>query len=368
MSKTRPMHILMVSHFFESHLGGIERVAGHLSRQMIAQGADLVWAASAQDEAPEDVPAIALRCINPTERLTGLPMPIPGPGGMLALWRAVGRADAVVLHDALYVTSILALVMAKLRGKRMVLIQHIAGIPFASPVMRGVMALANALVTRPMLRAADRLVFISDTVRRDLLGDAARRDYALLFNGVDGAVFSRLGPAAEGLPQAKRRVLFVGRFVEKKGLAVLREVAAMRPDTCFLLAGAGPIRPADWGLPNVHDLGRQSAAQLAALYRSVDCLLLPSVGEGYPLVIQEAMACGLPVICGAPTDQADPEAGRWLRGIAVDLADPQGSAARVAIALDAPSLTLPQRAEMAAWAARRYSWAAMARSLLALIA
>jgi hypothetical protein len=47
----------------------------------------------------------------------------------VALWRAVGEADAVVLHDALYVTSILALAMARLRGKRSVLIQHIAAFP-----------------------------------------------------------------------------------------------------------------------------------------------------------------------------------------------------------------------------------------------
>ncbi|WDF72621.1 glycosyltransferase family 4 protein [Novosphingobium sp. KACC 22771] len=360
------MHILMVSHFFESHLGGIERVAGHLSRQMAAQGADVTWTASGQDPAPVDIPTLCLSCINPTEKLTGLPMPIPGPVGMAALWRAVGRADAVVVHDALYVTSILALAMARLRGRRVVLIQHIAGIPFASGVMRAVMALANAVVTRPMLWAADRLVFISDTVRRDLLGDPARRDYALLFNGVDGDVFTRLGPAAQGLPEGKRRVLFVGRFVEKKGLSILRAVAAMRPDVAFLLAGAGPIRPASWGLANVHDLGPQAPAQLAALYRSADCLLLPSVGEGYPLVIQEAMACGLPVICGAPTHLADPEAGPFLRGVAVDLADAEGSAARVAAMLDAPGPTMAQRAQMAAWAAARYSWAAMARAIMGL--
>lgn len=358
------MHILMVSHFFESHLGGIERVAGHLSRRMKAAGAKVTWAASAQDAAPNDIRAISLPCVNPTEKLSGLPMPIPGPMGIAALWRAVGNADALVVHDALYVTSILAMVMGKMRGRPVVLIQHIAGIPFASSVMRGVMALANAVVTRPMLWAADRLVFISDTVRRDLLGDPAWRDHTLLFNGVDGATFTHIGPAAQGVPGGRRRVLFVGRFVEKKGLSILRAVAAMRPDISFLLAGAGPIRPWQWGLPNVHDLGPQSAEQLAALYRSADCLLLPSVGEGYPLVIQEAMACGLPVICGAPTHLADPQAGRWMRGVDVDLGDPQGCAARIATVLDAPGLTMAERASMAAWAGGRYSWDVMARSVL----
>lgn len=358
------MRILMVSHFFESHLGGIERVAGHLCRHMAEQGAKVTWAASAQDAAPQDIATLPLPTVNPTERLTGLPMPIPGPRGMIRMWRAVGRADAVVIHDALYVTSILAMVMAKMRRRRTVLIQHIAGIPFASPLMRGVMALANGIVTRPMLAAADELVFISDTVRTELLGQPARRPYRLLFNGVDRATFRAVGEAARGVPGGKRRILFVGRYVEKKGLSVIRELAALRPDLTFLTAGDGPIRPAAWGLPNVHDLGPQSALQLAALYRSAEWLLLPSVGEGYPLVIQEAMACGLPVICGQPTDRADPEAGRWLRGVPVDLARPADAAAACAAVLDAPGPALPQRAEMALWAGRRYSWARMAAEIL----
>jgi len=362
----RPVRILMVSHFFESHLGGIERVAGHLCRQMMAQGASVTWAASAQDAAPRDVPSVALRTVNPTERLTGLPMPIPGPRGVAALWRAVGAADAVVLHDALYVTSILALGMAKLRGKRSILIQHIAGIPFASRVMRGVMAVANFIVTRPMLASADALVFISDTVRRELLGDPARRAFSLVFNGVDHAIFSRMGEAAQGVPQGKRRLLFVGRYVEKKGLSVLRELARARPDCTILMAGDGPIRPVAWGLANVHDLGPQSAGQLAGLYRSADWLVLPSVGEGFPLVIQEAMACGLPVICGTPTERADPEAAAWLKGVAVDLGDPAGAVAAIGGVLDGLAPSLPERAEMANWAAQRYSWEAMARAVLGL--
>lgn len=363
------MRVLMVSHFYESHLGGIERVAGHLCRHLAAQGASVTWAASNADPAPDlpGVSALPLPCADFTEKLTGLPMPIPGPRAIAALWRAVGRADAVVLHDALYVTSILALGMARLRGRRSVMIQHIAAIPFASRMMRAVMGLANAIVTRPMLAGAGQVVFIADTVRRALLGEPARRQAHLLFNGVDHGVFRADGPEAGDLPgQAGRRMLFVGRFVEKKGLAILRELAAARPGWALLMAGAGPIDPALWGLANVHVLGRQSAAQLAALYRAADVMVLPSVGEGYPLVIQEAMACGLPVICGAPTDRADPEATGYITGVAVDLADPAASAQACAAALDGLAITPAGRAEMARFAAARYDWAAMARGILTL--
>lgn len=370
------MRILTVSHFFEHHGGGIERVAGHLCRHFTRLGSEAVWAASDCDPEPNvDIEAVPLHCVNPTERLTGLPMPVPGPSAIRALAREVKHCDAVVVHDALYVTSIVALLLAKAYNKRVILIQHIAAIPFSSPALRGLMKLANRLVTRPMLWMADARVFISDTVRHDLLGTPARWPYHLLFNGVDSEVFhsARTTPppipsamAGTHIPAGAGRILFVGRYVEKKGLNVLRALAQARPDLSIFLAGAGPIRPADWGLANVHDLGTRRPEELAELYRWADLLVLPSVGEGYPLVIQEAMACGLPVVCGEPSNLADPGVSQWIRGVRIDLAEPAASAQRCAQAIDDAMQRSVDRAAMARQVAERYSWEAMARGVLAL--
>lgn len=355
------MRILTVSHFYEAHGGGLERVAGQLCRQFAAAGHEAVWAASAADALPGGaITALPLRCINPTEALTGLPMPIPGWRGLRALLREVERCDVVIVHDSLYITSICAMLAARLKRRKVVLIQHIAGIAFSSAVLRGVMALANRVVTRPMLRAADQLVFISDTVRQELLGEPAQRDSRLVFNGVDGALF--YPPVAP--PPASAPILFVGRYVEKKGLAVIRALAARRPDLRFQLAGSGPLAPSAWGLANVQDLGPQTPMALAELYRNSALLLLPSVGEGYPLVIQEAMACGLPVICGQPSNRADPAAAAWLTGVPIDLGDPEGSARRCADALAAAPLDAAARTAMADYAAQTYRWQAMAAAVL----
>lgn len=363
------MNFLTVTHFFESHGGGIERVAGQLCRELALIGHQSSWLASAADPPPDDLAIVALpiACINPTERLTGLPMPIPRLTGLCRLAKAVRAADAVIIHDALYATSVAARLLARRHGKPVILVQHIAAIPFKSAILRAMMRLANVLITRPMLGSATHVVFISDTVREAFAGVRTAAPPLLLFNGVDTAVFSP-GPsdrARFSLPETGLVAVFVGRFVEKKGLAAIEALARARPDLTVAMAGDGPIDPLRWKLPNVYCLGVLPQSDLARLYRTADVLVLPSVGEGYPLVIQEAMACGLPVVCGEESARADPMAGAFLRGVEIDPADSAATACRLASALE----HLPdaaQRAEMAAYAARTYSWSAMAARIAAL--
>ncbi len=365
------MNLLIVSHFYDAHGGGIEQVAAQLARALSRAGHLVEWAASDAEPVPDDVGTVPLRCRDLTERLTGLPMPIPGWPAMFKLARAVRSSDAVIINDALYVTSILAMLFAKASGKPVILIQHIAGIPFASRILRGLMRLANTVVTRPMLAVADHLVFISDVVRREMIGEPARRSFKLLFNGVDATIFhSELAPdsipIAGGFrsPTSAKLAVFVGRFVEKKGLAVLRRLAEIRPDLAFVLVGDGPIRPDRWNLANVHVLGRQPQDSIAAIFRAADLLILPSVGEGFPLVIQEAMACGLSVVCGDGSAGADPDAAIFLQGVEIDLTDPEGSAAHCSEALDVVLAGRVDRCEMSTYATTSYSWDKMAAGLL----
>lgn len=368
------MHLLTVTHFYESHGGGIERVAGQLCRHLAAMGHRCEWAASASDTPPDapGVTALLLPCVNPTERLTGLPMPIPGPRGFARLVRAIGQADGVIIHDALYITSIVAMLTARLRRKPVVLIQHIAELPFGSAVMRAVMSLATALITRPMLRSATGVVFISDAVRQAFADVALRQPAKLLFNGIDTETFHKVAGPGEaqtfrdryGVPQGGPLAVFVGRFVPKKGLAVIRELARQRPGTTFALAGSGPVDPAGWGLPNVRTLGSLPAGEVASLLRTADVMLLPSVGEGYPLVVQEALACGLPVICGLDSATADPGATCFLQGVTIDHADPEGTARRIFPLLDNNATNEVKRNCAAAYAAETYSWSAMAAGIV----
>jgi glycosyltransferase involved in cell wall biosynthesis len=231
------------------------------------------------------------------------------------------------------------------------------------------MRAANRLLVGPILAKADQVVFISETTQRHFASVDFKRAPRVIFNGVDASIFRPSLNEAEidaarmslDLPMDVPIALFVGRFVEKKGLAILERLARMRPEILFVFAGWGALDPALWGLPNTRVFASLSGASLAPLFRAADLLLLPSVGEGFPLVVQEALACGLPVLCGAETAAADPDSSRFID--AVEIAPDPDDAAKVFAAALTRALANGQdfeaRAQRAQFAARRYAWSAV---------
>jgi glycosyltransferase involved in cell wall biosynthesis len=374
--------LLMATHYFESHRSGIELVAGYLARELGRLGQEVTWLASDASPPPGDeeiARAVAVRAHNTAERRLGIPFPIPTVGAVQRIGREVRRADAVLIHDTLYPTNVAAFLFARLAKKPVVIIQHVGVVPYRNPLFRALMGLANQVIARSLLARADRVVFISEITARYFSSVRFRVAPALIFNGVDTAIFRpvasrQLKPALRRrleLPADSPVALFVGRFVEKKGLHILSRMARLRRDIMWVFAGWGPIDPRDWQLPNAVVFSDLSGASLAELYQASDVLVLPSVGEGFPLVIQEALACGLPVVCGAETCGADEAARPYLSGIPVDGARPDASAAafcaevsRVVSQQDSDSGLAQERFR---FVSERYSWAMFAARCLGLI-
>jgi glycosyltransferase involved in cell wall biosynthesis len=124
---------------------------------------------------------------------------------------------------------------------------------------------------------------------------------------IDLAEWRRLLEAEPAAPNSRFTVLFVGRFYLRKRVDVLlRAAARLRekiPQLEVRLVGAGPcdsplrMLAAQLKLDaNVTFLGDVSRAQLIAEYRGADVFCLPSVQEGFGIVLLEAMAAGKPIV------------------------------------------------------------------------
>jgi glycosyltransferase involved in cell wall biosynthesis len=142
--------------------------------------------------------------------------------------------------------------------------------------------------------------------------DVARLDRARLTvipNGIDPAPFdraARLPRSAIGVPDDAHLALFVGRIDLQKGLPDLlhaaEHVIALRPDWHLALAGDGPtsgwlVRQIAERSPlrdKVHWLGRRD--DVPSLLQSADLLVHPSLWEGMPNAVLEAMAARRPVV------------------------------------------------------------------------
>jgi len=365
------MQITLVTHFFPAHRGGVERMAGQLAERLAAQGiAQIDWHASDCDPPPPASPGLTVvpaSSCNILERVVGVPYPLWSPAALLRLARAVRSASVVHLHDCLYLPVLAAFAAARFgrRRRAVVVTQHIGHVPYRNPLLRALHAAANRLLGAWVLAGADQVIFESESVRAYFAQRVRFRSPPLLIeNGVDTEVFRPCSAAERaerrarlGIPPGKPVVLFIGRFVEKKGLEILCELTGRIGDAHWLFAGWGPMDPAAWERPNVIVVRSPATAELSALYQAADLLVLPSVGEGFPLSVQEAMACGTPALVGADTAAGCPEAGDVLLSERVGGADTAARwAARIQALLAAPGQLESLRPRVAAFARSHWSW------------
>jgi glycosyltransferase involved in cell wall biosynthesis len=187
---------------------------------------------------------------------------------------------------------------------------------------------------RRMAGRCDKVVAVSDALRDSLLADGCPPDkLAVIPMGTD---LQHLF-VPDGQQRASSELLFVGRLVAGKGvehlLRALPGILANYPEIRLTIIGEGPERRLLEEIAKSLDVaahvsfvGAKPHAALAAHYRRATLLVLPSLAEGFGLVVVEAMGCACPVVASAlPVLKGllqDGRAGRLFRpGDVADLKD-----------------------------------------------
>jgi len=168
----------------------------------------------------------------------------------------------------------------------------------------------------------------------------------VVHNGIIPEPFSRPGHISwEPRPAQARRaptVLTLARLVKNKGLSYLIAAAPLVPEALFVVAGEGPDRglfeaqAEALGVANrVRFLGQRD--DIPDLLADCDLFILPSLHEGLPISVLEAMAASKPVIAtaigGIPEVVVDGQTG-----LLVPPADPPALAKAIRTVLADPTL------------------------------
>ncbi|MGH3109381.1 MAG: glycosyltransferase family 4 protein [Gaiellaceae bacterium] len=342
------MRVLLVSANFRPSVGGIERFVEILAEGLAERGHTVTVAACRTGGAPkrEHAGAVQIVRIPATDLLRErfkVPYPIPSPRACIRTLRElVAQADVVHAQDAVYLTSVASLLLAKRLGVTSILTQHVSFVAQGNAFLDLAQRAANRTLGR-VARAADAVAVYNPTVAGWARRTWGLTDVRTLPIGVTAPSVSTreraLARRELGLAEDRVVALFAGRDVPKKRLDVF--LAAGDPAYELVAVtdrvdnGSSPARVVPFMSPD----------RFARVLAAADAFVLPSVGEGFPLALQEALVAGVPcVVTREPGYERflsdgdvvfvppDPAAIREaLRGLAADPAHRQTLAERARI-------------------------------------
>lgn len=291
----------------------------------------------------------------------------PRPSDALAVLRlrralrAESPRDVVHAHG-LRAGALAVLALGRIRirpsaGRRPALVVTVHNAP---PSGRGVQAGIYRLLEQLVARGADQVLCVSSDIEKRLRKAGARRVGRAI---VAAPIASHLAARKSALPSTPTEapnptaasapkplssptrpiVLAVGRLAPQKGFRTLLEAAAswhhMDPEPQLVIAGEGPLsaelRSAALSLGvAARFLGRSD--DVPALLAAAAVFVLPSLWEGQPLVLQEAVRAAVPIVAsrvgGIPDLTGDAAA------LLVPAGDPASLARAVRSILEDPAL------------------------------
>lgn len=186
-------------------------------------------------------------------------------------------------------------------------------------------------VIKNVLQQADGVITVSNDIQAAVKKMIIRSDKVrTVYRGVDRNLFT---PGNQqdarrrlGLPENRKIIVSIGRLEPVKGHTVLLDACLKiskqsTPFTCYVL-GNGSLesllkqKVTEYGLQDSFQLcGSQQQSRLADWYRAADVIALPSLSEGIPNVLLEAISCGKDFVAsrvGGIPEIADPDRDRLV--------------------------------------------------------
>jgi glycosyltransferase involved in cell wall biosynthesis len=368
--------LLVICHGYPPYYGGAEHAAHYLAREAARSGDWRVTALTSDiggrlpaDDTLDGVRVLRVRAVkrewtrHSSRELAAF---------LLAAIRAAPkvveavRPDFVLAHFTIPAGEIARRIAGRF-GIPYTVVLHGSDVPGYQPARFGIAYFLLRPAVRRVWRSANHVVAVTEDLGRLAAKTWPEGAVRVIRNGVDTDRFrphSRTGGKEAGRPL---RLVTVAQLIPRKGLQCLVESLrglCDRPDREWnaVIYGSGPERSAlesavaGAGLSDqVRIEGLIAHDDLPGVLAGADVFVLPSLQEGLPLAVLEAMAAGLPVVAtrvgGVPSVIDD---GR--NGLLVEPADPVQLRAALAKLMEDGGLRVRLGAQARA-AAERFSWA-----------
>lgn len=299
------MKILIVTHYFLPHKGGIEFVAYNQAKELVKQGHEVTVVSSRIGDEPKEevmdgIKIKRIKAWNWFERKWGVPYPIFSPKIFSILKREAKDADIVHVHDIFYLSSFAGARASKKNKKPLILMEHVELVKTKRWFVNFIQKLVYLTYGKYVMNKSKKILVCNNNVKNWFKG-ISQDKVILVYNGVDTTLFKPTTKENKiklrkkyNLPLNKPIIIFAGRFVEKKGFDKVFD--ARDKNYLTLLIGEGIVPDYMKKDKDVLFFDAMSQNELSKFYQLSDLFVLPSVNEGFPLTILEAMSCGLPII------------------------------------------------------------------------
>lgn len=274
-----------------------------------------------------------------------------------------------LIHAHFLENGIIGATLKSISGKPLVVTAHggdVYNLPFRDSWHKN--------LARYILSEADQVITVSRFNAQKLLSlGVSSSKLHIIPNGYDGKLFKPL-PLCEmrkklGFPLNKKILLSVGNLVDVKGhthlVDAMQIVLRERNDVILVTVGSGVLKEMlqkkvrKLGLnEKILFVGAKKHDEIPIWMNASDIFILPSLNEGFPTVIPEAMASGKPVIGtrvgGVPEAMASDDVG-----VLVNPKDPEALAQAILEALDRK-----WRPQIISNYAKQYSWSNLVKQIL----
>lgn len=161
------------------------------------------------------------------------------------------------------------------------------------------------LTSKTIIKNANSVIALTEDMKRAMQA-IYNRDITIVPNGIDLKEYISELPV-QNVEGAEKRILFVGRLHPVKGVQYLLQAMQMVheevPGAKLILVGDGEEREHLETLTDnlgirecVEFAGRVPHERVQDYMNQAEVFVLPSLSEGFPVTILEAMACGLPIV------------------------------------------------------------------------